>query len=232
MKTVAVIPAYKEQGRIGAVVKAAAVGVAAVVVVDDASPDATAAEARAAGALVVQHAVNRGQGAALKTGTAAALSLGAEIIIHLDADGQHDPADLPRLLAPLIAGEADFVSGSRFLEAPSATDGTANSSMPPARRWLLRAAHLFSRLILGVPPGFTDPQSGLRAMTADAARRLDFRQDRMAHCSEILMLLTKSGLRWREVSVTVRYSADTLAKGQKASDALKIVWQLILGALE
>lgn len=229
MRTVAVIPAYNEQGRIGAVVAAVAPKVAAVVVVDDGSFDATATEAMAAGARVVRHPINRGQGAALKTGNLRALALGAEAVVHVDADGQHDPGDIEKLLAPILDGEADVVYGSRFL-------GVEAEGMPAGRRFALRLARLFSVFVLGVPRGFTDPQSGFRALTAAAARRLDFRQDRMAHASELIVLLGKSGLRWREVPVRVKYTAETLAKGQggttsNAVIAVRIVWHLILDSL-
>jgi glycosyltransferase involved in cell wall biosynthesis len=225
MRVIAVIPAYREAGRIGAVVRGLLPQVAAVVVVDDGSPDETAAEAADAGAIVLRHALNRDQGAALRTGNEAALRLGAEVVVHFDADGQHDSADLPVLLYPIARGEADVVLGSRFL-------GVSSVGMPLTRRLFLRLARLMSRVLLGTPPGLTDPQSGLRAMTADAVRRLDFRQDRKAHCSEILMLLAKSGLRWREVPIRVIYTKDTLSKGQKTLDAFKVFWQIIVGSLE
>jgi glycosyltransferase involved in cell wall biosynthesis len=173
--------------------------------------------------VVLRHALNRGQGAALRTGTEAALRLGADIVLHIDADGQHDPSCIPAMLAPLRDGKADIVFGSRFL-------GLDPQGMPASRRVLLTAARAFNALVMGVPRTVTDPQSGLRAMTRDAVAAVPFRQDRMAHCSEILRLATRSDLRWVEVPVRVRYSDDTLAKGQRSGDALKIVWQLLLGA--
>jgi glycosyltransferase involved in cell wall biosynthesis len=223
MKVVAVVPAYKEEGRIGAVVQALASRVDSVIVVDDGSGDATAREAAAAGAVVLTHSLNRGQGAALRTGVEAALVGGADVVVHIDADGQHDPDAIPALVAPVMSGSADIVFGSRFL-------GISAEGMPASRRALLWAARQFSALVLGIPRTFTDPQSGLRAMSAAAARAIDFKQDRMAHCSEILRLTARSGLRATEVPVRVRYTADTLAKGQKATDAFKIVWQLLLGS--
>ena len=223
MRTIAVVPAYKEEGRIGVVVRALLSRVDRVIVVDDGSGDATASQAAAAGADVYVHALNRGQGAALRTGVEAALADGASIVVHIDADGQHDPDAIPALIAPIADGSADAVFGSRFL-------GISAEGMPASRRALLWAARQFSALALGIPRTFTDPQSGLRAMSGAAARAIDFRQDRMAHCSEILRLVSRSGLRAVEIPVKVRYTADTLAKGQKAADALKIVWQLLLGS--
>ena len=225
MKVFVVMPAYNEKGRIGAVVRGLLPRVERVIVVDDGSADGTADEARAAGADVVTHVLNRGQGAALKTGTMLAAREGADVIVHFDADGQHDPDALPTLLAPFELGSADVVFGSRFL-------GLRSDGMPFSRRLLLAAARQFSSLVLGIPRRVTDPQSGVRAMTAEAARSVDFTQDRMAHCSEILRIVSRSGLRSVEVPVKVIYTAETLAKGQKAADAVKIVWQLLLGAFQ
>ncbi|HTK04126.1 MAG TPA: glycosyltransferase family 2 protein [Candidatus Eisenbacteria bacterium] len=219
------MPAYNERGRIGAVVRGLLSRVDRVIVIDDGSADGTAEEARAAGADVVAHVLNRGQGAALKTGTVLATAEGADIIVHIDADGQHDPQALPTLLAPIIEGRADVVFGSRFM-------GIESAGMPVSRKLLLAAAREFSSLVLGIPRSVTDPQSGVRAMTAEAACAVDFRQDRMAHCSEILRLVSRSRLRSVEVPVRVIYTSDTLAKGQKAADAVKIVWQLLLGAFQ
>jgi glycosyltransferase involved in cell wall biosynthesis len=196
----------------------------AVVVVDDGSPDDTAREAEAAGAVVLRHAVNRGQGASLKTGTEAALILKADVIIHLDADGQHDPTSIPVVAQPVLAGEVDVVFGSRFL-------GVEPEGMTAGRRFLLQAARTFNAFAVGVPTTMTDPQSGFRALSATAAREINITQDRMAHCSQILRLVTHSRtLRWREVPVRVRYTADSLKKGQKPWDAARIVWQLFIGA--
>ena len=225
MKVFVVMPAYNERGRIGAVVRRLFPRVDRVIVVDDGSADSTADEARAAGADVVSHVLNRGQGAALKTGTVLAVAEGADVVVHFDADGQHDPETIPTLTAPIVAGGADFVSGSRFL-------GVTSDGMPLSRKLLLAAARQFSSLVLGIPRTVTDPQSGLRAMTVEAACAIDFTQDRMAHCSEILRIVSRSELRSVEVPVRVLYTAETLAKGQKATDAFKIVWQLLLGAFQ
>ena len=224
MKVIAVIPAYFEGTRIARVIHDVKPFVDSIVVVDDGSTDITAKTAKEAGAVVFRHAVNRGQGAALRTGTEAALRLGAEGIIHLDADGQHDSSAIPLFIKELEEGSA-IVLGSRFLGAQAI--GT-----PAHRKYVLALAKTFNRLALGISSKITDPQSGYRAMTAEAARAIDFRQDRMAHCSEILRLVSRSTLSWKEIPTTVRYTEDTLAKGQKATDAFTIVWQLILGAFQ
>lgn len=225
MKVVAVMPAYKEKDRIFAAISGIRPMVDQIIVVDDGSEDGTAEEARKTDAVVLVHAINRGQGAALKTGTVAALKLGADIIVHIDADGQHDPQAIPKLVGPIKEGKADVVFGSRFLGVPP-------EGMPPVRRMVLVLGKLFSQFILGIPRQMTDPQSGLRAMTAEAARRIDFKQDRMAHCSEILRLVTRSDLRWSEEAVRISYTEATLAKGNQTSDAFRIVWHLLLGIFQ
>ena len=225
MKILAVIPAFCEESRVAETVRGVMPFVQTTLVIDDGSRDGTAEAARAAGAVVLRHAVNRGQGAALKTGTVAALRFGADAIVHVDADGQHDPSAIPSLIEPLRSGTHDIVFGSRFL-------GMDPEAIPSSRRALLIGARVFNRLALGIPRSVTDPQSGLRAMTAEAARSIPFSQDRMAHASEILRLVTRSRLRWMEVPARVRYTPEALAKGQRSSDALKIVWQLLMGSFQ
>ncbi|MBN1585409.1 glycosyltransferase family 2 protein [Candidatus Uhrbacteria bacterium] len=223
MRVIAVVPAYRESRTVARVVRSLLPVTDSVVVVDDGSGDRTAEEARKAGALVVRHCLNRGQGAALRTGTEFARRLGAEIIVHIDADGQHEPAGLSDITEPIVSGQADAVFGSRFM-------GLKPEGMPLSRHCLLRMARLFNHVFLGIPLSWTDPQSGLRAMRIAVAERLCFRQDGMAHCSEILQSVIRSGWRVTEVPVLVRYSGETMAKGQKSTDALRIVWQLIMGA--
>lgn len=221
MHTVAVIPALNEATRIGAVVRVVRPYVTQVLVVDDGSTDDTAKAAEAEGAMVVRHMLNRGQGAALKTGTQAALANGAKVIVQMDADGQHDPTVIPALADPIIRDEADVVFGSRFM-------GIDPKGMPRVRRFYFHAARLFNTFLLGVPRSITDPQSGARAFSRAAAEQIEFCQDGPAHCSEILKKVTRSNLRYMEVPVLVRYTEETLKKGQRFSVAFRILWQLIV----
>jgi len=191
-----------------------------IFVVDDGSSDETAAAARAAGATVLRHALNRGQGAALGTGLEAAVRAGADIVVTFDADGQMSAADILSLTAPVEAGLCDVTLGSRFL-------GDAEN-IPPSRRMAIKVALFFTRATTGLK--LTDTHNGLRAFSHEAAARLDLRCDRMAHASEILEEISRLGLRYREVPVTIKYTDYSLAKGQKLSGAFRIIKDLILSS--
>lgn len=225
MRIAAVIPALNESSRIGPVIRGVRSFADLVIVVDDGSVDQTAEVAKKAGAVTLRHVLNRGQGAALKTGTEAALQLGADIIVHVDADGQHDPSMIKTLADPIIHGEADVVLGSRFL-------GIDPTGMPWIRKQYFKLGRMFNTFFLGVSTKVTDPQSGARAMNRKAAQKIDFVQDRAAHCSEILAIVTRSDLRWKEVPVHVRYTAETLQKGQKFTEAFKILWHLFIRGIK
>jgi len=185
-------------------------------VVDDGSRDATADVARSAGATVIGHPFNLGQGAALQTGIDYALAHGAELVVSFDADGQHRVADISRLTEALAEERADFALGSRFLgQAPN---------LPTLRRLALIAATRFTRLTTGLQ--LTDAHNGLRAMTRRGAAAIRLRQNRMAHASELLSQIADSGLRYVERPVTIEYTAYSLAKGQKLRDAVLILLDL------
>jgi glycosyltransferase involved in cell wall biosynthesis len=214
-----VVAAYREAGAIGAVVRGLREHGWRVVVVDDGSGDATAAEALAAGATVLHHAVNLGQGAALRTGFALALAdPTTRQVVTFDADGQHPPEAVAQLVAPLQRGEVDVTLGSRFL------DPAAAAGVPPLRRHLLHVATWLARQTTGLP--LTDTHNGLRGFTREALAQMSLSQDRMAHASEILSQVARRGLRVREVPVVIRYSAYSVAKGQRLIDAVTILWDL------
>jgi polyprenyl-phospho-N-acetylgalactosaminyl synthase len=211
-----VIAAYNEANAIADVVADVTAAGYRTVVVDDGSRDRTAEVAASAGAALVRHPINLGQGAALQTGIEFALARGADTIVTFDADGQHRAADIPGLIDALARHNADFALGSRFL-------GTT-VNMPPSRRWLLKAASWFTRATTGL--SITDSHNGLRAMTRRGATHIQLRQNRMAHASEILHQIATSGLKYVETPVTIHYSAYSLAKGQTLFDAVLIVLDL------
>lgn len=213
------IPAYNEAEAIGAVVAELVARGHEVIVVDDGSRDSTAEVARRHGAIVLRHAINRGQGAALQTGIACALQRGAEEIVTFDSDGQHAAEDVDTLVAPLRAGRADVVLGSRFI---GTTEG-----MTRRRKAILGAAVIFTRVASGVR--VTDTHNGLRAFTRAAAAKLDIRLDRMAHASELLDQIVRNELRYEEVPVHVRYTEYSRRKGQSSFAALRILADYVLG---
>lgn len=220
MKIVAVIPAYNEASRIESSVKDAAAHVDAVVVVDDCSHDQTNEVAQSAGAYVLRHIINRGQGAALQTGTDFALqNLQADVIVHFDADGQMQGSDISLLVAPIANGEVDVTLGSRFL-------GKAEN-MPLTRRILLKAAIVFTMLTSGL--WLSDTHNGFRALSVKAARSIRLYQDRFAHASEILDQIGDKKLSYREIPVTIHYTEASLAKGQKTSAMFRIATDVFKG---
>jgi glycosyltransferase involved in cell wall biosynthesis len=159
VRVAVVIPAYQAAASVAAVVTNAR-AVAPVYLVDDGSNDGTGERGRGSGATVLTHATNRGKGAALASGVAAALAAGAEVIVTLDADGQHPPGEIPRLLAPIVAGRADLVLGAR----------QRTGAMPLGRRftnWL--SARLATRI---AGQGVSDAQTGFRAFTRAVAERV------------------------------------------------------------
>jgi glycosyltransferase involved in cell wall biosynthesis len=158
-----------------------------------------------------------GQGAALQTGITFALRNKAQFIVTFDGDGQHRPEDIPLLIQALIKHQADFALGSRFLG--SALD------LPPLRRAVLRLAVLFTRVTTGLK--LTDAHNGLRAMTGRGAAYIRLRHNRMAHASEILDQIARSGLAYVEVPVTIVYTAYSLQKGQRISNSVSILIDLL-----
>jgi len=216
--TFIVIPAFNEAATIGRVVTELRRQWPRVVVIDDGSSDRTVSAARAAGAEVLEHAVNRGQGAALQTGISYGLLSGARCLVTFDADGQHRSEELDRLVEPVASGRYDIALGSRFLEP--------GDEVPILRKILLKGAVLFTRVASGMR--ITDTHNGLRALSKQAAQRIELRVDRMAHASEILDQIASSGLAYVEVPVHVRYTRHSRAKGQSNLDAVRVLLDYLL----
>ena len=219
--TYVVVPAYREAEVIEQTVRELLETFPNVVVVDDGSADATAAQASKAGAIVLQHPFNLGQGAALQTGIAYALQQGAAYVATFDADGQHRASDLRSMLSLLIDEHLDIVLGSRFL-------GSADN-LPASRSLVLKAAVVFTKVTTGI--ALTDAHNGLRVMTADAGRQLNIRQNGMAHASEIIESVARLRLRYREAPVRIEYSEYSLRKGQKLTGSVNILVDLLIGWL-
>ncbi|MBD3247712.1 glycosyltransferase [Candidatus Falkowbacteria bacterium] len=218
MKIYCVLPAYNEQRRIGEVLKKLKFLGYNIVVVDDGSRDDTEALARSESVVVIKHFINRGQGAALETGNQYALAQGADVIVHFDADGQFFAEEIKDVIEPLIKGEAEAVFGSRFMGKPN--------NMPAFKKnFIMPIGRMFNRAVLGVET--TDPQSGFRAMTAEAWKKIKIEQNKMAHASEILFKAHKLGLKIKEVPITVIYHDF----GQRFSGGIRIFKDLLLAKL-
>ncbi|GIX38676.1 MAG: glycosyl transferase [Silanimonas sp.] len=216
-----IIAAFNEQKTIGEVVAGLRQYDVDVVVVDDGSHDETSLRASESGAIVVRHPINLGQGAALQTGLEFGLRQRYAYFVTFDADGQHDPADIPSLKKVQRDTGADFVLGSRFLGKTVGMTG--------GRRLLLKAAVAFTRLTSGIK--LSDAHNGLRLMTRAGAMAIDLRQNRMAHASEIINQIAASGLKYAECPVTIRYTDYSRAKGQSGLNSLNIVLDLFLQRL-
>lgn len=212
------IPAYNESTVIGAVIADVRRYTKHVVVIDDCSRDTTATAAREAGAIVLRHIINRGQGAAIQTGLEFALRNGAAAIVTFDADGQHSADDLSVMLKPIHENKADFVLGSRF---------AGGSNVPALRRITLKCAVLFTRLTSGLR--VTDAHNGLRAFSRRGAAAIHIHLDRMAHASEIMDQIRTTGLPYVEVPVRVRYTDYTRRKGQRGVHAIRVAFDYLFG---
>lgn len=216
-----VIPAYNEGEVLRNVVSGVAASYKNIVVVDDCSTDNTGLAACAGGAIVLRHPINLGQGAALETGIRYALSCGAKTIVTFDADGQHQVEDISVLARRQAETGADIVIGSRFL-------GQA-TGMPWLRRIVLRLAVVFTRITSGV--SLTDAHNGFRLFTRHAAEKIRISQNRMAHASEIIDKVGTLGLSVAEAPVTILYTEYSLRKGQKLSNAINILSELLIARL-
>lgn len=203
MKTFIVIAAYNESKSISNVVAGLnKAGYHDIVVVDDGSRDNTYELASNAGATALRHIINRGQGAALKTGIDYAYDSGADMIITFDADGQHRVEDLKAMIAPVKSGKYDVALGSRFLK---------DTDVPFFRRLTLKAAIFVIWLFYGIR--LTDAHNGFRVMNRKAARMIDITSDKMEHASQIVEQIRKKNLKYKEVPITILYTDYALQHG-------------------
>ena len=194
------LPALDESATIAEVIagiprQIESVGEVVVLVVDDGSTDATAQLAEKAGAHVIRHDVTLGVGAAFQTALAYARDIGVDLLVTIDADGQFDPADIPVVMAPVIAGEADFVTGSRFI------DPSLEPEMPRMKRWGNRQV---ARIVSGLTRRhFEDVSCGMRCYNREAILHLNL-LGKFTYTHEVLLDLCFKGLRIVEVPIRVR----------------------------
>jgi glycosyltransferase involved in cell wall biosynthesis len=210
-----IIPAYNEGKIIKQVIGDIRSAFPHVIVVDDGSADTTAAMAQQAGATVLRHCVNVGQGGALETGIRFAHGRGFEYFATMDADGQHQVSDALAMLARLHQrrAELDIVLGSRFL--------SARSEIGRRKRVLLWGATLLSRQLHGL--ALTDTHNGLRVFGRKVAERMRFSHVDMAHASDVYDIIRKYEFRFEELPVVIRYTDYSRAKGQPMLNAINIL---------
>lgn len=215
-KVAAVIPAYNEERRIGAVVKAVRAQNLDVLVVDDGSKDGTAAAAEAAGAQVLRHEGNQGKGVALNNAFRAARERGYEVVVTLDADGQHPPGEISRFVEAYVRTGIPVLIGNRMADTVG---------MPLVRRWTNRLMSWgLSRLMGQYVP---DTQCGFRLYRCDVIPFIEASSQRFAAESEILLHVARRGIRIGAVPISTVYG-DERSKINPIVDTfrfVKMLWQ-------
>ena len=213
-----IIPAFNEEYAIKKSVEGLKCYFDNIIVVDDCSSDSSGKIAKEAGAFVLRHALNLGQGAALHTGVQYAIKFKqASEIIMFDADGQHRPLDAQNMLDELRANNLDVVLGSRFIEGKPKT-------IPKIRLVLLKLAIKFTQWTTKLE--VSDTHNGLRVFSAKAYTILSLFEDRMAHASEILKQIKVHKLNFTEFQTEIDYSTYSLSKGQRSIDAINVLVDL------
>ena len=211
-----VIPAKDEANRLPDVLRQTyAEGFRQVVVVNDGSRDDTADRARAMGAAVLSHCINLGAGAATQTGIEYALDRGADVIVTMDGDRQHLPGDIRSLVDTLRKEEVDIVIGSRFMNK--------DNQIPLTRRFYNWVGNYLTVLLTGVI--VSDSQSGMKAIRADFARKLNFHFNGYEFCTEFFMLISRHRASYREVPIRVNYDSEVMGKGQNLGSGFKMLGQ-------
>ena len=213
------MPVYNEAEVVGGVVENLRRTFPHVVCVDDGSADDSARICREAGAVVVTHPINMGQGAALQTGFEYALQdPGMDCVVTFDSDGQHRVVDAFDMVQRIRGGEADVVLGSRFLD-----NRTRISSL---KRLVLRTAAFVSKLTSGM--NLSDAHNGLRAINRATLARIHLKQNRMAHASEIVNQLAEIRPHWVEHPVEIIYTDYSKGKGQSLLNGVNILTELFV----
>ena len=211
-----IVPAFNESAVIGEVITQLRAVFRHVVCVDDGSSDETAATALSAGAHVVRHPVNLGQGAAIQTGVEyARRQPGAEVFATFDADGQHRVNDVVAMIDRLARADVDIVIGTRF-------DGSAVGRTPTLKRLILRTAARLSPSSRRL--GLTDAHNGLRVFNRTVADNLTLTMGGMSHAGEFISLIDENGWRIAEAPVEILYTDYSMAKGQPLLNGVNIVF--------
>ncbi|MDY5584318.1 MAG: glycosyltransferase family 2 protein [Arcanobacterium sp.] len=213
-----VIPLFNESTVIFDVITEAKTVFPNIICIDDGSHDTSSDEAKRAGATVVKHPINLGQGAALQTGFSWVLRYtNAKYAITFDADGQHRVSDAQMMLAKAASENLEFVLGSRFLE------GKHQAGF--LKKIVLTTVAKISNLRTGLQ--LTDAHNGLRVLSRNTLEKINITQPRMAHASQIIEQLAQIGGSWAEVPVSIDYTEYSRAKGQSLLNGVNILTELL-----
>ncbi|MDK7228153.1 MAG: glycosyltransferase family 2 protein [Winkia sp. UMB750A] len=217
--TYLVMPLYNEAEVIGQVIRDTLKVFPNIICVDDGSTDDSGQEALRAGATVLTHPINTGQGAALQTGFSYFLrKTNGKYVVTFDADGQHQTSDALAMVQYAEENDKAIIFGSRFLGG--------NIEAGKIKQLVLKTAAFVTRIETGLK--LTDAHNGLRALRRDAVERIYLNQNRMAHASEIVSKLAATKLPWSELPVHIRYTDYSRAKGQSLLNSINIVTDLLL----
>ena len=219
--TCIIVPMYNEEQVIAEVVSELKSTFKSVLCIDDGSTDKTKIRAVAAGATVISHCLNIGQGAALATGFKWVQNQNKySYIVTFDADGQHCPKDAVFLVHELVRKNLDVIFGSRFLKGQY-------SNIPFMKQLIIKTATKITKVLTDVQ--LSDTHNGLRALTVDASRKIDLTQNKMAHATQLVSLVLQSDLKYEEYPVTVLYTPYSRSKGQSMMNSINIVFDLVWG---
>ena len=211
MKVFIVIPAYNEAAKIGKVIRdLKKYNYCNIVVVDDGSKDNTSEVAKKNGAFVIKQIMNLGAGGATITGFDYAIREGADIIVTIDADGQHDVKDIKKVMQPILDKKAELVIGSRLMNP---------KGMPFIRRFGNTCLNILTFLLFGV--WTTDSQSGFKAMTKEAYKKMHLKSNGFEICSEIIKEIGRTRIKFTEVPIKVIYTDYSMSKGQSIMNGIK-----------
>jgi len=213
MNLFVVIPAYNEEETISRVIKGVKKYTENIIVVDDGSTDSTLLILKKIDAYVLQHQINLGKGAALKTGCQAAIRLGAEIIITIDGDGQHEPSEIPKLTSKLKKENLDIILGARQM----------NKNMPKLMLFGNKFLNKIINLFLNTP--LADTQSGFKAFTSQTYQKIKWQSSDYSVETEIIMRINKNKLKYQEVPIKTIY--QDAYKGTTIIDGIKILFNII-----
>jgi len=219
MKVLVIVPAYNEAGVIAGVVAGIrkVKGINLVLVVDDGSSDRTGELAEKAGARVLRHTLNRGLGGAIGTGLAYAKNYKFDVAVTIDADGQHDPRDIRRVIGPIVENKADVVIGTRTKYA---------HEVPLDRRVMIKVSNWLTYLLFGFRTN--DSLSGFRAFSRKALDNIHIKTQRMEVSNELFSQIKRNRLKYSEVPISVSYTEYSRSKGQTNMNALNVLTKLLL----